>query len=133
MPIEGTTLAPVDVVIVIDTSASMADEAKGLSEVAAAAIEAAATSCPSDLRVEWFGLYAVWPKTHFDRRLHDYLMQECQVAKSDLRHRHREDGAPAVEDIAKHFNWRPNVNRAIFYLGDEALKGGGGCQQRSGY
>ncbi len=34
------------------------------------------------------------------------------------------DGVAAIMDIAYHFNWRPEARRAIFYLGDEALKGG---------
>ncbi|WP_211173176.1 hypothetical protein [Brasilonema bromeliae] len=41
----------------------------------------------------------------------------------------QEDGARSVEDISTHFNWRDGANRAIFYLGDEALVGGGDTEQ----
>ncbi|MDH3603972.1 MAG: hypothetical protein OEU26_30565 [Candidatus Tectomicrobia bacterium] len=57
---ESNTHPAVDLVIVIDTSASMEDEAVGLSQAAEAAIEAARASCPSDLHVEWFGCEGTW-------------------------------------------------------------------------
>lgn len=52
----SSTNKPVDLIIAIDTSGSMQDEAVGLSQAAAGAIETAQSSCPSDLRVVWLGL-----------------------------------------------------------------------------
>ena len=125
---------PVDLVIMIDTSASMKDEAVGLSEAANAAIEKASGSCPSDLRVVWLGLEGVWKGTHFDQSVHTYLGKLGGGSKMKLRGRKKgevadggaqEDGARNMEDITLHFDWREGAARAIFYLSDEGLEGGG--------
>ncbi|MGB3536290.1 MAG: hypothetical protein WBA13_22580 [Microcoleaceae cyanobacterium] len=130
----NNTNPAVDLVIVIDTSPSMRDEAQNLSKAAATAIKAAASSCPSDLRVSWFGIEGRWNGTNFNRTVRNYLSQVCKVPGNQLRGRQRgelasagaqEDGARAIEDLATHFNWRAGAARAIFYLGDEALEGGG--------
>lgn len=132
--ISSTTADPVDLVVVIDTSPSMKDEANDLSNAAAAAIAAASSTCPCDLRVIWFGIEGTWKGTNFNRTVQDYLLKECQVADADIKARKRgeladagaqEDAARTVEDISNHFNWRSGASRAIFYLGDEALEGGG--------
>ena len=127
---------PVDLVILIDTSVSMKDEAVGLSEAAEAAIKVASTKCPSDLRVVWLGLEGVWKGTSFDQTVHNYLSlaavptglipsfrgrNKGEVADGGAQ----EDGARNIEDITHHFDWREGVARAIFYLSDEALEGGG--------
>ncbi|MUG96041.1 hypothetical protein F7734_28315 [Scytonema sp. UIC 10036] len=130
----ATATTPVDLVVVIDTSPSMKDEANDLSNAAADAIASASSSCPSDLRVIWLGIEGTWKGTNFQRTVRDYLLSECQVSKGDLRARKRgqladagaqEDAARTVEDISTHFDWRPGAARAIFYLGDEALEAGG--------
>ncbi len=130
----------VDLVIVIDTSTSMKDEAQSLSQAAAVAIKKASSSCPCDLRVEWFGLEGTWKNTNFNQKLRQYLIDTCGVAESDIRGRKRgeipgggaqEDGARAVEDISTHFDWRDGSSRAIFYLSDEALEGGGDTEQEN--
>jgi len=124
----------VDIVIAIDTSISMRDEAVALSAASETAIDIAKSSCPSDLQVAWLGVEGTWRNTHFDRTLRDYLTQVCQVEAADLRSRSRgtvkgggaqEDGARAIEDLSVHFNWRAGTTRAIFYLSDEGLNGGG--------
>ncbi|WP_413164309.1 vWA domain-containing protein [Capilliphycus salinus ALCB114379] len=131
---QGNPNPAVDLVIVIDTSPSMKDEAQALSQAASVSIKAAASSCPSDLRVAWFGVEGTWNGTNFNRTIRDYLLKVCKVSESQIRARKRgelpsagaqEDGARAIEDIANHFDWRPGAARAIFYLGDEALEGGG--------
>ena len=128
----------VDLVIVIDTSVSMKDEAEGLSNAAEAAIKKASSNCPSDLRVEWFGLEGTWKNTNFQQTLRQYLINNCGVAETEIRGRKRgelpgggaqEDGARAMEDISTHFNWRDGASRAIFYLSDEALEGGDDTEQ----
>ncbi len=133
-PSPDSAMPLVDLVIAIDTSVSMKDEAVGLSEAAEAAIEATKSSCPADLQVTWLGVEGTWNNTRFDRTIRDYFTQECQVAEADIRGRKRgmvrddgaqEDGARAIEDIATHFNWRPGTMRAVFYLSDEGLEGGG--------
>ena len=130
---------PVDLAIIIDTSSSTKEEARGLSAAAEAAIEAARSSCPSDLRVVWLGIEGIWKNSNFAQTVRQYLRETCAVRESDIRGRKRgtlesagaqEDAARAIEDIATHFNWRSGAKRAIFYLGDEALDCGGGKTQQ---
>lgn len=122
----GGTAAPVDLVVVIDTSGSMSDEAEALSNAAANAISAAQKSCPSDLKVKWFGIEGTWPNTNFTQSYRNYLVAIPGVNDSDLTGTpgDQEDGAAAIADISTHFDWRTGAARAIFYLGDEALEGG---------
>ena len=124
----------VDLVIAIDTSASMEDEAEALSKAAEDAIESARKSCPSDLQVAWLGIEGTWKNTKFNRTIREYLTQECKVPESAIRGRKldevddagaQEDGARSIEDVSNHFNWRPDAKRAVFLLTDEALEGGG--------
>ena len=125
---------PVDLVVLIDTSSSMKDQAIGLSAAAAIAIDHAESSCPSDLRVAWFGLEGTWKGTQFDNSVRSYLTQTLSVNVSGLRGRKKgevadggaqEDGARNIEDITMFYDWRPGAARAIFYLSDEGLEGGG--------
>ncbi|XYI03000.1 VWA domain-containing protein [Sorangium sp. So ce1128] len=131
----------VDLVVVIDTSVSMKDEADALSQTIAAAIDAAKTKCPSDLRVTYLGIEGTFNTTRFDNTVRQYLTQTANVDASSLKGRTsqdgasltaeqkkvfdpREDGGRAIEDIATHFDWRPGASRSVFFLGDEALEGG---------
>lgn len=132
-PTEVTVIPQVDLVVVIDSSVSMKDEATALSEAVGAAIEAARTSCPSDLRVTYLGIEGIFKGTQFDRTVRDYLTTTAKVAESALRGRKagtvaggggQEDGARAIEDVSLHFNWRSGASRALFFLGDESLEGG---------
>ncbi|MBX2820854.1 MAG: hypothetical protein KTR29_14265 [Rhodothermaceae bacterium] len=116
---------PVDLVIVIDTSGSMSDEATQLSAAADAAISAAQKSCPSDLKVAWFGIEGTWPGTNFDTTYRNYLtglgIPDASLVgiPGDT-----EEGAAAIIDLANHYDWRPGASRKVFYLGDEGLLGG---------
>lgn len=125
---------PVDLVIVIDTSSSVKEEAQDLSQAAETAIASARSSCPSDLRVIWLGIEGTWTNTRFDRTLREYLTETCAIPESALKSRKKgeiksggaqEDAARAIQDIATHFDWRNGAKRAVFYLGDEALDAGG--------
>lgn len=123
----------VDLVIVIDTSGSMADEAKALSAALGNAVEEAKKSCPSDLRVEFLGIEGTFAGTKFDKTVRNYLTTTAKAAGSALKGRLRdsvanagaqEDVARAVEDISSHFDWRAGAEKNIFVLGDESLEGG---------
>ena len=129
----------VDLVVIIDTSSSMKDEALALSEATEAAIEAVTISCPLDLRVEWLGIEGTWKATRFKQTLRKYLTEQCKVDETELRGRKKgqvkgggaqEDGARAIEDVSSHFDWRAGATRTIFYLGDEALEGGGSVEEK---
>lgn len=131
---ESATIPAVDLVVVIDSSVSMKDEAEALSTAVSAAIEAAKTKCPSDLRVTYLGIEGSFKNTRFDTTVKSYLTGTAKVDEAALRGRKKgsvtgggaqEDGARAIEDVALHFDWRPDARRAIFFLGDEALEGGG--------
>ncbi|WP_375471463.1 hypothetical protein [uncultured Nostoc sp.] len=131
---QANYIPAVDLVIVIDTSPSMKDEAQSLSDAAASAIAKAKSSCPSDLKVVWLGIEGTWKGTNFAQTIRNYLTQKSKVTESKLRGRKRgelksagaqEDAARAIEDISEYFDWREGAARAIFYLGDEALEGGG--------
>jgi hypothetical protein len=132
-PTEVTKIPKVDLVVAIDSSVSMKDEATALSEAVGAAIEAARTSCPSDLRVTYLGIEGTFKGTRFDRTVRDYLTATAKVPESALRGRKagtvaggggQEDGARAIEDVSLHFDWRAGASRAVFFLGDESLEGG---------
>lgn len=73
----------VDLVVVIDTSGSMQDEANDLSSKASEAISNARNNCPSDLQVKWFGIEETWSNTKFDTRLRNYLL-DLGVSNSDI-------------------------------------------------
>ncbi len=131
---ESTTIPAVDLVVVIDSSVSMKDEADSLSQAVAAAIESAKTKCPSDLRVTYLGIEGTFKNTRFDTTVKNYLVGTAKADESALRGRKKgsvagggaqEDGARAIEDVTGHFDWRQDAKRAIFYLGDEAFEGGG--------
>ena len=130
----------VDLVIVIDTSPSIKKEAQALNKAAQAAINTAKSSCPSNLKVTWLGIEGIWKGTQFKRTVRAYLTEECKVSETDFRSRKRgelksagaqEDGARAVADLVDYFNWRQDAAKAIFYLGDEALDGGGSKTERT--
>lgn len=125
-------LKPVDLVIVIDTSLSMGDEAEALSKALDAAVENARRSCPSDLRVEFLGIEGAFANSEFTTTVRQYLTGKG-VTEDALRGRVKdsvansgaqEDIARAVEDISMHFDWRPDAERNLFVLGDESLEGG---------
>jgi hypothetical protein len=121
------TSKPVDLVVLIDTSGSMVDEATAVSAAADAAISAASARCASDLRVVWLGLEGTFAGTKFTTTLRDYL-HGLGVADSAIRHRigytGQEDGGRGIEDVAHHFDWRPGAARAMLFLGDEPLDAG---------
>jgi len=134
----GSGNLALDLVIVIDTSGSMADEATSLSKQIDAAIQNSSIKCPSNLRVTYLGIQGIWPGTKFDQPASDYLIK-LGVNKKDLQARspfkesdgidhagNKEDLCRAVIDISKYFDWRDDALRAIFVLGDEGMEGGGG-------
>ena len=131
----GTASIPaVDLVVVIDTSASMRPQAVALSEAVSAAIAAAKDHCPSDLRVEYLGVEGTFGSTKFTTTVRKYLTGKAKADESKLKGRLKgsvaeggaqEDGALAIEDVTNHFDWRSGAKKAILYLSDEALFGGG--------
>ncbi|ATB30607.1 vWA domain-containing protein [Melittangium boletus] len=135
---ESSTIPAVDLVVVIDSSVSMKDEADALNQAVGAAIEAAKTKCPSDLRVTYLGIEGTFKNTRFDTTVKNYLVGTAKADEAALRGRKKgtvsgggaqEDGARAIEDVVTHYDWRPGAKRAVFFLGDEAFEGGGNVDQ----
>jgi hypothetical protein len=129
----ATSNKKVDLVIVIDTSGSMADEATALSAALGKAVEEARKSCPSDLRVEFLGIEGTFPSTNFDKTVRNYLTKTAGANGDALKGRKvgtvknagaQEDVARAVEDISTYFDWRAGTEKNIFVLGDESMEGG---------
>jgi hypothetical protein len=118
--------------VLIDTSDSMRDEVIALCALTASVVKTAAASCPTNLRVQWFGIEGTWPDTQVTQSYRHYL-QTRGVANAALLGRAKdtvphqgaqEDGARAITDLARHFDWRPGATRLLLYLSDEALEGG---------
>jgi hypothetical protein len=131
---ERTTTPAVDLVVVIDSSVSMKDEAEALNQAVGAAIEAAKKKCPSDLRVTYLGIEGTFKNTRFDTTVKNYLTGPAKADEAALKGRKKgsvagggaqEDGARAIEDVVTHYDWRSGAKRAVFFLGDEAFEGGG--------
>ena len=118
----------VDLVILIDTSGSMATSASIVSSEAASAISDALAICDSDLRVTYLGLEGTWSGTNFTQTSRSYLQTlhgssvilAADRAPSGYK---SEQGANGIEDLSKYFDWRPEACRAIFYISDEELDG----------
>ena len=131
-PEPESEIPAVDLVVVIDSSVSMRPDAVALSESVSQAIEAARSSCPSNLKVTYLGIEGRFRDTLFDTTIRQHLTG-LGVDEADMRGRKRgtvasggaqEDGARAIEDVTMHHDWRPAAKRAIFFLGDEGLEGG---------
>ena len=122
----------VDLVVVIDSSTSMKPDATSLSNTISAAIEAARTKCPSDLKVSYLGIEGKFSGSLFRTTVREHLTK-LGVAESDMRGRKRgtvasggaqEDCGRAIEDVVNHNDWRDGAKKAIFLLGDESFEGG---------
>ena len=130
-PVGGQTPV-VDLVIMIDTSVSMSDNGAAISAVANRAIKAAKKKCPTDLRVEWFGIQGTFSGTNFSQTHRNYInalgLSPAPVFFSSTQDLSmmgdQEEGADATADIAKYFDWREGACRAVFYISDESLDQG---------
>jgi hypothetical protein len=115
-----------DVIILIDTSGSMGGVAKQVSDAAVTAIATAKAKCPGDVKVTFMGVEGTWPATNFAT---DYLVylktlhNPDPVFSTDTPNTQygQEEGANAIEDLSKYYDWRPGACRAIFYVSDEEL------------
>ena len=132
----------VDLIVLIDRSGSMQDDAATVSNAAAQAIEAALHQCPSDLRVTWLTVDSNkpgttpagtggWPGTNFTATHEQYLVGIG--ASGPFFHNqpdattgavYSEQGADAITDLSKFFDWRKDACKAIFYISDTTLDSG---------
>lgn len=125
----GSATTPmVDLIVLIDTSGSMYTSASSVSTEATAALELAIQTCDSDLRVTYLGVDGVIAATNFTTSHRAYLTSlhgASVVLAADQNHvgYSSEQGANAIEDLSKYFDWRENACRSIFYISDEELDG----------
>lgn len=132
-PCGGSNSTPkVDLIVIMDQSSSMDDEAQAVSNASERAIEASGDSCSTDLRVKYIGVGgAAWPTTLFDTSHVDYLTNirgsgiTNQMASFNLLPvgQFGEQGADAAADLSEFFDWRNDACRAILYISDEPLDG----------
>lgn len=125
--------AKIDFILVTDASISLKKVAESFSASAKTGVDAAQKSCPGDTRIVWLGIQGTWEGTSFDKSVESYLL-DLGVDKSKLHSRDvgsisgagaKEDADRAIIDLATHFDWRDGAARAILYIGDESLEGGG--------
>jgi hypothetical protein len=129
-PCGGSASQPlVDLIVIMDQSGSMNNEAQAVSAAADMAIEVSRTTCNTDLRVKFFGVHAVsFPSTVFTESHIDYLYSlhgtSIQLAANMAPiGQINEQGADAVNDLSQYFDWREKACRSIFYISDEPLDG----------
>jgi hypothetical protein len=117
-------ITPVDLILLMDMSGSMADEADPLSRKLEAILSTVtADKCRSDVRVSWLGIEGTKPRTQFTQTCRKYLLQELNIPRKQIESaaKDAEDGARSLIDLARHFDWRPGAKRLILFLGDEGL------------
>jgi len=121
-----------DIVFVIDTSGSMADNSLAISNTASAAITA--LNCPDDVwvRARFMGITNVEPGTIFDERMTTVLAGNALVSNSS------EDNGPAVTDLSNFYPWfsggefdapgnstaGKTLYKAVVTIGDEGTENG---------
>jgi hypothetical protein len=115
-----------DVIVLIDTSGSMTGAAGAVSAAAEAAAKKARAQCNVDLRISYMGVEGIWPATAFATDYLAYLKalpSPPTVFSTDnpATGFGPEEGANAIEDLSKYYDWRPDACRAIFYISDEEL------------
>lgn len=112
-----------DLVVLMDMSGSMADEALLLDAQVARLIGAATADCQADLRVAWLGIAKTKDQTNFTQTCRKYLIENLNIPRKLLESdpKDKEDGARSIIDLARHFDWRPGAARLLLFLGDEGL------------
>lgn len=116
----------VDLIVLIDTSSSMGGSANVISTEAQSAINNALNTCNSDLRVVYLGVDGTWSGTNFSQSHRNYIYgihgtSVTLAADQPFVGYTAEQGANAIEDLSKYFDWRTNACKAIYYISDERL------------
>ena len=134
----------VDLVILIDSSTTMAHIAKAVNDAANAGLQAAQQKCKADVRVEWFWVDILEPGSssshglggavgNFTESHQVYLENKGitgpfyhdQIDAVTSGFQPYEKGAAAIADISEFFDWRESACRSIFYISDTKLAGYG--------
>ena len=122
VPCGGSTSNPkVDLIVLVDASGSMGTTASTVSQQADSAITLALAQCPSDLRVTYLGVAGTWAGTKFTQGHKSYLTSIGAPFNSNAN---AHDGAMAIDDLSKNFDWRNGACKAIFFISDEIFTRG---------
>lgn len=142
---EGTSSGgKVDFVLLIDSSGSMSSKAKAINDAAIEAFEQAKKECGADVRDTWLWVDRAKPSSSSSHSLGadagNYTQSHQQYLEGigatgpfyhDMPDNPAtggsyppEQGADAVADISKFFDWREGACRSIFYVSDTTLEGG---------
>jgi hypothetical protein len=117
----------VDFIVLISTNKSMSQYAAIASEAVGKALTIMREKCPSDMRVAMMGVEGTWLSTNFTTNHLTYLkaLDNSHPFAADATPvgNRREQGANAIEDLSKYYDWRAGACRAIFYISDDELDG----------
>ncbi len=137
IPCGGSESNPkVDLVVIMDQSSSMNDEATAVTNATAESISIAKKDCNVDLRTEFLAITGVsFPNSLFTQTVRNYLNSVNQstlnFALDDYSNltssaAQFELGAAAMDDVSQYFDWREEACKAILYISDEPVNGGSG-------
>jgi hypothetical protein len=138
---DSSNKGDVDLVLLIDSSSTMRPRLPGIDKAVIAGFERAKEACKPNIRENWFwvdgpkggssGTSPLGSPVNFTQSHQQYLESLPQnvgvVYFQDLPeptgHYPGEEGADAIADIAKHYDWRPGACRSILYISDTTLEG----------
>lgn len=123
----GGNKGDVDLVLLIDSSGSMSDEAASIETAAEAALNNAVANCGANVRVTWLYNHGGGPmSTKFAQSHNTYLKTVAGVTEalySDTTS-HQEAGGVGIADIARFFDWTEGACRSMVYFTDTGIYGG---------
>lgn len=128
----------VDLVILIDSSTTMATKAAAVNAAAPAALEAAKGSCGANVRVTWLWVDGSKYGTNTSHGLNtsagnftqSHEMHLDSIGATGPYYSNvldsgygREQGADAIADISEFHDWKDGACRSILYISDTKLEG----------
>lgn len=131
----------VDLVLLIDSSGSMRKMARFVNEAAVAALERAKKECKTEeVRTVWLFVDTAKPGSGNAHSLgadagnftqsHQAYLESIGVTGPFFHDvvdptpsYNKEQGADAIADVAKYFDWTPGACRSILYISDTTLEG----------
>ena len=108
-----------DMVILVDSQAPLKADVTEMERVMAAAIAAASTNRPTDVRVTWLGTHGHWAGTLVQQSVSEYLgsLGKGFESTSDSPM----SSAGAIAAVTRNFDWRPGAAQSLLYLGNDSL------------
>ncbi|MEM7771072.1 MAG: substrate-binding domain-containing protein [Cyanobacteria bacterium P01_A01_bin.37] len=132
-PGEGTVAADsalLDLVVLVNTQASLHDEVQSLSQAVEGAIATAASGRSADARVTWLGTHGSLEGTPIQEGVVDYLSRISKPSLTDAS----TDSASAsqlITSLIQQFDWRPGSAQSLFYIGNDVIGDGAPAESLS--